>query len=53
MYAFLDRTELTNPTPLLIRLAKMLMGKHFITIMQDLAPDSPAQIHLIPGTRPE
>jgi type VI secretion system protein ImpA len=51
--AFIERTEPTNPAPLLIRRAKALMEKDFIAIMQDLAPDGLAQIHLIAGTRPE
>jgi type VI secretion system protein ImpA len=51
--AFLERTEPTNPAPLLIRRARGLMGKDFLAVMQDLAPDSLAQIHLIAGTRPQ
>lgn len=51
--AFLERTEPTNPAPLLIRRARALMGKDFIAIMQDLAPDSLAQIHQIFGSRTE
>jgi len=51
--AFIERTEPTNPAPLLIRRAKALMEKDFIAIMQDLAPDGLAQIHLIAGTRRE
>ncbi|KAA0999700.1 type VI secretion system protein TssA [Paraburkholderia panacisoli] len=47
--AFLERTEPTNPAPLLIRRARALMGKDFIAIMQDLAPDSLPQIHQILG----
>jgi len=53
VYVFLKRAEPTNPRPLLIRLAKVVMGEHFITIMRILAPDSLAQTHLIAGTRPE
>lgn len=51
--AFLERTEPTSPAPLLIRRARGLIGKDFLAVMQDLAPDSLAQIHLIAGTRPE
>jgi type VI secretion system protein ImpA len=51
--AFIERTEPTNPAPLLIRRAKALMEKDFMAIMADLAPDGLAQIHLIAGTRPE
>lgn len=51
--AFLERTEPTSPAPLLIRRARGWIGKDFLAVMQDLAPDSLAQIHLIAGTRPE
>ncbi|MCC8392525.1 type VI secretion system protein TssA [Paraburkholderia sp. MMS20-SJTR3] len=47
--AFLERTEPTNPAPLLIRRARALMEMDFIAIMQDLAPDSLAQIQQILG----
>jgi type VI secretion system protein ImpA len=50
--AFLERTEPTNPAPLLIRRARALMSKDFIAIMQDLAPDSLPQIHQIVGKEP-
>ncbi|WP_233888762.1 type VI secretion system protein TssA [Paraburkholderia flagellata] len=50
---FLERTEPTNPAPLLIRRARLLMGKDFIGIMQDLAPDSLGQIYQILGREPE
>jgi type VI secretion system protein ImpA len=49
--AFLERTEPTHPAPLLIRRARNLMGKDFLAVMQDLAPESLAQIHLIAGTK--
>lgn len=51
--AFLERTEPTHPAPLLIRRARGMMGKDFLSVMQDLAPDSLAQIHLIAGTKPQ
>ncbi|WP_244830355.1 type VI secretion system protein TssA [Caballeronia sp. TF1N1] len=51
--AFLERTEPTNPAPLLIRRARGLLGKDFMAVMQDLAPDSLSHIHLIAGTRPQ
>ncbi|SAK51009.1 type VI secretion system protein TssA [Caballeronia ptereochthonis] len=51
--AFLERTEPTHPAPLLIRRARGLMGKDFLSVMEDLAPDSLAQIHLIAGTKPQ
>jgi type VI secretion system protein ImpA len=51
--AFIERTEPTNPAPLLIRRARSLMDKDFVAIMQDLAPDGLAQLRLIAGTRDE
>ncbi|MDR5740969.1 MULTISPECIES: type VI secretion system protein TssA [unclassified Caballeronia] len=51
--AFLERTEPASPAPLLIRRARGLIGKDFLAVMQDLAPDSLAQIHLIAGTKPQ
>ncbi|KXU83300.1 hypothetical protein CI15_29850 [Paraburkholderia monticola] len=51
--AFLERTEPTNPAPLLIRRARTLMEMDFIAIMQDLAPDSLAQIQQILGKEPK
>jgi type VI secretion system protein ImpA len=50
---YLARTEPTNPAPLLIRRAKVLMGKSFLEIIRDLAPDSLAQVHNIAGTPPD
>lgn len=50
---FIERTEPTNPAPLLIRRAKSLMGKDFVQIIQELAPDSLAQIRVIAGTLPD
>ncbi|MFL9931446.1 type VI secretion system protein TssA [Paraburkholderia sp. RL18-103-BIB-C] len=50
--AFLERTEPTNPAPLLIRRARALMSKDFIAIMQDLAPESLPQIQQIVGKEP-
>jgi type VI secretion system protein ImpA len=51
--AFLERTEPTNPAPLLIRRARALMEMDFIAIMQDLAPDSLARIQQILGKEPK
>jgi type VI secretion system protein ImpA len=50
--AFLERTEPAHPAPLLIRRARGWLGKDFLSVMQDLAPESLTQIHLIAGTRP-
>lgn len=37
---FMERTEPSNPAPLLIRRAQRLVSKNFIEIIEDLAPDS-------------
>ena len=47
---YLARTEPTNPAPLLIRRAKVLMGKNFMDIIRDLAPEALTQVHNIAGT---
>ncbi len=47
--AFLERTEPTNPAPLLIRRAAKLMGLSFIDILRELSPDSVAQVETITG----
>lgn len=49
--AFLERTEPTNPAPLLIRRARVLMEKDFLAIIEELAPESLAQVRLIAGAR--
>ena len=46
---FIERTEPTNPAPLLIRRAQRLMTKSFVEIIQDLAPESLNQIRQIAG----
>lgn len=51
--AWLERHEPTNPAPLLIRRAKAVMGKDFLAIMADLAPDGVAQVRAIAGIREE
>jgi type VI secretion system protein ImpA len=48
---FLERTEPTNPAPLLIRRAIRLMQMGFIDIMRELSPDSLGQIENITGTK--
>ena len=45
--------EPSSPIPLLLRRAKRLVGKDFIAIMEDLAPDGMRQIHQIKGADPE
>jgi type VI secretion system protein ImpA len=46
---FIERTEPSNPAPLLIRRAQRLISKNFIEIMEDLAPDSLGVIKGIAG----
>jgi type VI secretion system protein ImpA len=47
--AWIERNEPTNPAPILIRRAQRLMGKNFLEIMRDLAPDGVAQIEHLAG----
>lgn len=47
--AFVERTEPTNPAPLLIRRAVRLMRMGFIDILRELSPDSLAQVENITG----
>ena len=46
---WIERHEPTNPAPLLIRRAKRLMGKSFLDIIRDLAPDGLSQVERIAG----
>jgi type VI secretion system protein ImpA len=46
---YYERNEPGNPAPLLIRRAQRLIDKTFVEILQDLAPDSLAQIRTIAG----
>lgn len=46
---FLERTEPTNPAPLLIRRAAKLMGLSFLDILRELSPDSVGQVETITG----
>lgn len=50
---YIERTEPANPAPLLIRRAQRLMSKNFIEIINDLAPESLAQIRHIAGVASE
>ncbi len=47
--AFVEKTEPTNPAPLLIRRAVRLMRMGFIDILRELSPDSLSQIENITG----
>jgi type VI secretion system protein ImpA len=47
--AFVEKTEPTNPAPLLIRRAARLMRMGFIDILRELSPESLAQVENITG----
>lgn len=49
---FLERTEPSNPAPLLLRRAQAMLDKDFITIMRELTPDGLRQAEIIAGTQP-
>ena len=49
MCDFLERTEPSNPAPLLIKRALRLLDRSFIDIIQDLAPESFEQIERLAG----
>jgi len=46
---FMERTEPSNPAPLLIRRAQRLVSKNFIEIIEDLAPESLGAIKGLAG----
>lgn len=46
---WLERSEPTNPAPLLIRRAQRLMTKSFLDIIRDLAPDGLKEVERIAG----
>lgn len=46
---FLERTEPTNPAPLLLQRAKRLMDMNFMQLMNELAPDGLGQVRTITG----
>ena len=50
---FVERTEPTNPAPLLIHRAAKLMRMGFMDILRELAPQSLSQVELATGIRPE
>jgi type VI secretion system protein ImpA len=47
--AFVERTEPSNPAPLLIRRAARFMRMGFMDILRELSPDSLAQVEVITG----
>lgn len=50
---FLERTEPSNPAPLLLQRAKRLMEMNFIDILKELAPDGLPQARNVTGVRDE
>jgi type VI secretion system protein ImpA len=50
---WINRNEPTNPAPLLIRRAQRLMGKSFLEIIRDLAPDGLKDVERIAGVDSE
>lgn len=51
--AYYEQNEPASPVPLLLKRAIGLVEKDFLTIMEDLVPDSLAQIKLISGIKDE
>jgi len=49
---FIERTEPSNPAPILIRRAQRLLGLGFKDIIQDLVPEAVDQIEKLAGGRP-
>jgi type VI secretion system protein ImpA len=50
---FLQRTEPTNPVPLILARAKRLMEMNFIELLQEIAPDGVIQAKNVAGIRDE
>ncbi|WP_280190987.1 type VI secretion system protein TssA [Delftia sp. PS-11] len=48
--AFVERTEPSNPAPLLIRRAARFMRMGFMDILRELSPDSISQVEVVTGT---
>jgi type VI secretion system protein ImpA len=46
---FIEQSEPSNPAPLLIRRAQRLIGRKFVEIIEDLAPESLSQIQKLAG----
>jgi type VI secretion-associated protein, ImpA family len=51
MIEFLERTEPTNPVPLLLRRAQRLMAMSFLEIIEDMTPDSVSTVRQLAGIR--
>lgn len=50
---FLQRTEPTNPVPLILARAKRLMEMNFLELLQEIAPDGLVQAKNVTGIRDE
>lgn len=49
--AYYELTEPTSPVPYLLRRAMRLVTKNFMEIIEDLAPDSIAQVQMVCGPK--
>lgn len=47
--AYLEEAEPANPAPLLIRRARRMIGKDFVSILKEIAPDGLHQVEMIAG----
>lgn len=50
---FLERTEPTNPAPLLLRRARRMINRNFLQLMKELAPDALAEVARVMGVDPD
>lgn len=53
VYNYLERHEPTNPAQLLLRRAERLIGKNFLQLVRDLAPDAITEVARIMGVDPD
>ncbi len=49
LLAYYERSEPASPVPLFLRRARRLVGKSFVDVIEDLLPDSAAQIRALGG----
>lgn len=47
--AYLEEAEPANPAPLLIRRARNMIGKDFVSILKEIAPDGLHQVEMVAG----
>ena len=47
--AYLEAAEPANPAPLLIRRARNMIGKDFVSILKEIAPDGLHQVEMVAG----